>query len=239
MTNAVTDDVVGTAGPADMAEIFYAPRAVFARRRAGGFGLPLVVLAVLAGVFSFATSSLTQPAMHADMIRGMQPAIAAGKMTPEAAAATTAMTEKLAPVLAVAFFLITPFVVGVISWVIAKIAGVKQEIGVAVMVATFSMFPRLVGVIAGAVMAAMTPDGELISGTKLSLSPARFVDPTVHAGLAQLLTRFDLFILWAYVLVGIGVYVTGRSTKVQAIAAAAGTWVVLSIPAVLGYLRAS
>ena len=238
MTNAATEQPAGKPGLGDMAEIFYAPGAVFDRRRDGAFGLPLVVLAVLAGVFSFLTGSLTQAAMHADAMRGMQPAIAAGRMTAEQAAQSASFIEKFGPALAVLLFVVSPFVVGLVSWVIAKIAGIKQELGVAVMIGTFSMFPRLAGMLVGAILAAMTPEAELTSASKLTLSPAHFVDLAAHPGLGQLLIRLDLFVIWAYALVGIGMYVTGRSTKGQAWATAIGTWVVLSIPAVWGFIRA-
>lgn len=237
MTNAATDSTAEKPGFGDLAEIFYAPSAVFNRRRGGSFGLPLLVICICAGVLSFLTQSLTEPAMQADMLRGMQPAITAGKMTAEQAATSVSFATKLAPVLALVFFLVAPFLVGLVMWLIGKMSSVKQELGVAAMIGTFSMFPRLLGMIAGAVMAAMMPDGALTTATKLSLSPARFVDINTHAGLAQLLTRFDLFIIWAYVLVGIGTMVTARATKGQAIAVAAGTWAVMSIPAILGFLK--
>ncbi len=237
MTNTATESAAKP-GLGDLAEIFYAPSAVFARRREGSFGLPLLVLVVLATVFSFLTSSLTQAAMHADAMRGMQPAIAAGKMTAEQAAASTGMIEKFGPFVAGVFFLIAPFLVGLISWIIARIAGVKQELGVAAMIGTFSMFPRLAGMLVGAIIASLTPETQLTSATKLTLSPAHFIDITAHPALAQLTARLDLFTIWAYALVGIGMYVTARSTKAQAWITAIGTWLVLSLPAVWGAIRA-
>ena len=94
-------------------------------------------------------------------MRGMQPAIAAGKMTVEQAAASTAFIEKFGPFVAGVIFLISPFVVGLISWIIARIAGMKQELGVAAMIGTFSMFPRLAGMLVGAIIASLTPGAEL------------------------------------------------------------------------------
>jgi hypothetical protein len=237
MTNAATESTAKP-GLGDLAEIFYAPSAVFERRREGSFGLPLLVLVVLATLFSFLTSSLTQAAMHADAMRGMQPAIAAGKMTVEQANVSAGFFEKFGPFVAGLVFLLSPFIVGLVSWIFAKIVGMKQELGVAAMIATFSMFPRLAGMLVGAIIAAMTPEAELTSATKLTLSPAHFIDITTHPAVAQLTTRLDLFTIWAYALLGIGMYVTARSTKGQAWATAIGTWVIMSLPAVWGALRA-
>ena len=55
MTNAATDEPPAQARRRRSAEIFYAPSAVFARRRDGEFGLPYLALVVLGVVLFFAT----------------------------------------------------------------------------------------------------------------------------------------------------------------------------------------
>jgi hypothetical protein len=92
--------------------------------------------------------------------------------------------------------------------------------------------------IANAVQGLVLKPDQLDGVVKLSFSPARFLDvATANPVLVQVLNRFDLFTIWVTVLLAIGVYVTGRVTKNQAIFAGVLFWIVGGIPAILGALR--
>jgi hypothetical protein len=83
----------------------------------------------------------------------------------------------------------------------------------------------------------MSPD-QLNSLMKLSLSPARFLNPdTANPIVLQLLNRFDLFTIWVTVLLAIGVYATGRVSKDRAAVAGVLFWIVGGLPALFGALR--
>lgn len=238
MIDAVTDAMAAKPGAGDLIEIFYAPSAVFARRQQGQFGLPYLALVGVGVVLFFATRNLMQPVIDAEMSRSMAQAAARGTMTPEQLAKGESFAKTFASVGLIAFWVIAPFVIGLFVWLAGKIAKVPAIGSVAIMIAVFSMFPRLVGSVVGAVLAAALPESSITSAASVSLSPARFVDVTQHPGVAALLGRFDLFILWGVVLVAIGVQVAGRATKGRAWATAIGAWAIASLPAIWGAIRA-
>jgi hypothetical protein len=107
------------------------------------------------------------------------------------------------------------------------------------MIAVYSEVPRVVQILVNAAQALfMTP--EQLNGTNsVGFNPARFMDPDHASAVAIALAgRVDLFTIWITVLLAIGLHVVGKIPKQQAAIAAAITWVVGSLPAVLGALRA-
>lgn len=236
MTSPATDEGAGKPGLGDLAEIFYAPSAVFARRRDGKFGMAYAALAILGVVIFLATKSLVQPVIDAEISRQLAIAAAKNSMTPEAMAGATSFAHTIASVGIVAFFLIAPFLIGLFTWIVGKLARVEAVGTTAMMIAVFSLFPRLVGSVVGAILAAALPEASLTSAASLSLSPARFVDPS-HTAAVALLGRFDLFILWGIVLIAIGMQVAARATKAQAWTTAVGVWAIGFILPLIGILR--
>jgi hypothetical protein len=129
-------------------------------------------------------------------------------------------------------------VIGFMTWLVAKLVDSKQDLHAALVVASYAYVPRVVQFIANAVQGLVLKPDQLDGVVKLSFSPARFLDAsTANPVLVQVLNRFDLFTIWVTVLLAIGVYVTGRVTKNQAIFAGVLFWIVGSIPAILGALR--
>ena len=234
MTDAATD---AKPGAGDLIEIFYAPSAVFARRQQGQFGMPYLALVGIGVVLFFATRNLMQPVIDAEISRSMAQAAAKGNMTPDQMAKAESFGKSIASVGLIAFWIIAPFVVGLLTWLGGKIAKVPGISSVAIMIAVFSMFPRLVGSVVGAILAAVLPESSLTSAASVSLSPARFVDVAQHPGLAALLGRFDLFILWGVALIAIGAVAAGRGTRKQGWTTAIIVWVIGSLPALWGALR--
>jgi hypothetical protein len=238
MTNAVTaDPTAPKPGAGDLAEIFYAPSAVFERRREGQFGLPYLALVGIGVVLFFATRNLMQPVIDAEIARSMAANVANGKMTAAQASTASSMGKTLGSVGLIVFWIIAPFVIALLTWIAGKLAGVRDIGRVAIMVATFSLFPRLIGSVVGAAIAAAMPESSITSAASVSLSPARFVDVAAHPGLAALLGRFDLFLLWGVVLIAIGVQHAAGATKGKAWATAIGVWVIASLPAIVAALR--
>lgn len=235
MTNATTE-AAGKPGFGDLAEIFYDPRAVFARRNDGKFGLAYVALLVVGVIIFYATKSLVQPVIDTEISRQMAIMATRPGVTPEAVASATSIAHTVASVGIVAFYAIAPFVVGLFIWIVGKLAKVAAVGSTAIMIAVFSLYPRLVGSVVGAVLAAVLPDGSLTSAASLSISPARFIDPS-HTAVAALLGRFDLFIIWGVVLIAIGMQAAARATKGQAWATAIGVWAIGLILPLISLLR--
>ncbi len=230
----MTDD--SQPGPADMVEIFYAPSAVFARRRTGKWGLAYLVLVVVGVGLFFATKNLLQPAIDADISRGLAQAAAKMGTTPDKVPGA-GMMRTLASVGIILYFVIAPFVTALLLWIVGKIAKVPAIGTTALAIAVFSMFPKLVGMVAGGVEAAILPDSAMTSAAAISFSPARFISPGTSPGLMALLLRFDIFLLWGVVLSAIGVRVAGGGTRGQAWATAIGVWVIATLPAVWALIR--
>ena len=174
MADATAD--TSKAGMGDLAEIFYAPSAVFARRTDGKFGMPYLALIVLGTILYFAMKGLIQPVIDAEITRQMAKAAAKGTMTPEAQASAASAMKVLGSFGVIMLYLTGPLLIGLFTWIVGKIAKVRAIGTVAMMVATFSFYPRLIGSILGAVLAAMVPEGATATAANISLSPARFVD---------------------------------------------------------------
>jgi hypothetical protein len=84
----------------------------------------------------------------------------------------------------------------------------------------------------------MSPDS-LNATNAVGLNLARFMDPDKASPvLIALGSRVDVFTIWITVLLAIGIHVLGKIPKQQAYIAAAITWAVGALPAVLGALRA-
>lgn len=238
----MSDETVVTAakpGAEDMFEIFYAPTAVFERRRGGEYGLPLIALAVTAAILIVATKGLLQPVIDAEATAGLAKACA--KLTPEqcdqARSATQTMSGIGTLIGVPVTYLITPFILGGIAWLAAMAVGVKQRYGVAVMIATFAWYPRLVEWVTSALQLALLPNLQVTSRLSLSLGVGRFLDGS-HPNLATaLLGRVDVFTLWTTCLIGLGFMVTAKATRAQAIMIGAIVWVVGALPQVFAALR--
>jgi len=238
MTNAATDASTEKPGLGDLAEIFYSPSAVFARRTDGKFGMPYLALVVLGTAIFLGTKGLIAPVIDAEIARGMARAAAKNPaMTPEAQATATSIARTVGSFAAIALFVIGPFIIGLFTWLAGKVAQVREIGTVALLVATFSIYPRLLGSIVAAVLAAMLPEGATLSAASISLSPARFIDTAASPGLAGLLGRFDLFVLWGVFLIATGVKVAGKASPKQAWGTAIGVWTIPTLLAIVGLLR--
>ncbi|HEX6644075.1 MAG TPA: YIP1 family protein [Gemmatimonadales bacterium] len=220
-------------GPSDLAEIYYAPTAVFERRRNGGFWLPLIVLFVASVVLFYATRNLMQPVFDAEWVRGAAKLREQNpQLTPEQLEQAKSMSQNFAVVgLFVAMFL-GPLLAGLVLWVVCKFAGVKETLTAAMTVMVFSLFPILVEQVVNAVQAAVLPEDSITSRYSLSLGPARFLEGAAMSTRA-LVGHIDVFTLWTAVLIAIGVRVTGGATRNQAIAVAAAMWVIGALPTFL------
>jgi len=223
----------------DFVDIFYAPSSVFARRADGKFGLALLVLIGIGTVLFFITKNAMQPIFDAEFTRQTAAAMAKNpNITAEQMASSRGFFEKLSPFFFAIGVTLSVFGSGLVLWLVSKLFDAKEKLTAAFMIATYSAVPRIVQILVNAAQALfMTPE-KLNGVNSVGFGPARFMDPDHASAVAIALAgRFDLFTIWITVLLGIGIYVVGRITKQQAAIAAALTWVIGSLPAVLGALR--
>lgn len=229
-----------SAGIADAAEIYFAPTDVFERRRDGAFWLPYIIFVVVFAALFLATKGLLQPLYDAEASKQMAKAMAQNpEFTAEQAAKGRQMAGTFQAVGALFFGLIMPFIVGIVSWLAAKLVtgavGLKQGM----MIGTFALFPVLLEQIINAAQAATIVSAEtLTTRYALSIGPARFLDPNGSPLAAALLGHIDPFTIWSAFLIGLGVKVIGGTTNGQAATVGVVVWILGVLPAILGSLAA-
>lgn len=238
---AVKDEEPGRAGLwEDFVDIFYAPSSVFARRSEGKFGMPLLFLVLVGTVLFFLTKNATQPIMDAEFTR--QTAAAMRKnpnLTAEQMASSRGFFEMLSPIFFAVGITLSIIGTGFVLWLVGKLFDAKEPVATAIMIATYSEVPRLLQVLTNAAQGLVMSPEKLNSMNSVGFNLARFMDPdNTSQVLIALASRVDLFTIWVTVLLAIGIHVVGKIAKQQAAIAAAITWVVGALPALLGALRA-
>ncbi len=223
----------------DFIDIFYAPSDVFNRRQHAGFGVPMIALTLLIGLLTIAMSGAFQPIMDAEFSRNMAAAMRKNpSLTPEMAEKGRAIGEVFAKIGAFIFVPVGMFFVGLFLWLCGKLVDARQTLAAAIMVAAYSFTPRVLETLVKAVQALVMDPASLNGQFRISLSPARFLDPdTASPILIALLSRLDVFTIWVTVLLAIGLSVTGKIPRSRAAIAAGLVWVLGALPIVLAALR--
>ncbi|MEO7218496.1 MAG: YIP1 family protein, partial [Gemmatimonadaceae bacterium] len=214
---------------------------VFERRRDSGFFVALLVFTALSLVIYLVGRSVLQPIFDAEFARGIaaavrkNPQINAGQM-----AAGQGMATKFTPIIIAFGAFFSPLIVGVALWIVGKFVGAKESIGAACMIATYAFFPRIIGSLLGVVQAFVMDPSKLNGQYRITLSLARFLDPdTASPVMVALLARVDLFTIWVTILLAIGLAVVARIPRSRAALAAFIVWIIGTLPALLGAIRAS
>lgn len=223
----------------DFIDIFTSPRQVFARREGSGFALPLIIITVLFAILIIGTKPLAQPAIDAEMARGMARALRAH---PEITAAQMqqqqAIGDKIGVYVLIILFPIMAMLTGFVLWLVGKLFDAKEAPGVAMMVATYAFFPKLLGTVAGALIAYFSSPDYLNGMARLTLGPGALLDPeTTSPVLMAMVTRLDVFTIWETILLAIGLQVTGKVSKNSSYVAAAIVWLLGALPGLLQGLR--
>lgn len=222
----------------DFIDIFVSPAQVFARRRGGGFFLPLVVLTVVMAALFVGTKPLMQPVYDAMFdkqvatMRAQRP-----ELTEEQIAQARKVGNTIATVGAVVAVPIAAVVVGFVLWLVGKFFDSTQTVGDAMMVATYAQFPKILALIVGGGIAYFSDPARLTSPYSVTAGLGAFLGPDASPVLQAVLGRIDVFTIWVTVLLGVGLYVTGKVPKGRAAAAAVIMWVIGALPTVLGALR--
>lgn len=238
-----TPNVVTTSAPApslweDFIDIIFAPASVFRRREQGSWIIPLLIVTIAIGVVAFASRGVLQPVMDAEFERAADQMRKNPQITEDVIEKTRGFFEFSRTWGPIIFTPIAIVIVGFMTWLVAKLVDSKQTLHAALVVASYAYVPRVLQAIFNAIQGLILKPEQLNSLIGLSFSPARFLDPnSANPVLVQVLNRFDLFTIWVTVLLAIGVYVTGRVSKGQAVFAGVLFWIVGAIPAIMGALR--
>ena len=223
----------------DFIDIFYAPSDVFKRRENAGFGVPMIALTLIIGVLTIAMSGAFQPIMDAEFSRNMASAMRKNpNLTPDMVEKGRAIGEVFAKIGAFVFLPVAMFLVGLFLWLCGKLVDAREALAAAIMVAAYSFTPRVLETLVKAVQALFMDPASLNGQFRISLSPARFLDPDTASPLViALLSRLDVFTIWVTVLLAIGLSVTGKIPRSRAAVAAGLVWLLGALPVVLAALR--
>jgi hypothetical protein len=239
MTNAtVASSPDSTSIWEDFADIFIDPVAVFNRRRDGKFGLVLLILAIIVTILSVGLHNGLAPIIDAETSRATAAMIAKNpQLTADQLATGQNVMAKFAMYGAGIFLCIGVLISGVIIWVASRIVGAKESFAVAMVIATYSQFPRLIETISTALQGLLLSPASITSRYSVSLSPARFLSPDTNPYILSVVGAIDVFTLWSVALVAVGIYVTARIGKDRAAIAAALVWLAGLVPPTIAALR--
>lgn len=218
----------------DIIDVFYAPSRVFERRREGGFGLTLLLLCAISAVVFFATKSVLEPVYDATFEQSMKVAM---QQNPQMAANAQAAMEagrKFAgigvAVMAVAGPALIALFAGVLVFFVTRLFDLRPTFGQAMTITTIANIPRFaLSTLVSAVQAFALPSDQTRTAYTIAVSPARFLPEDTSLRLVGLAMRFELFTLWATVLIGIGVAVVCRTDRKKGMLVGALVWFVASL----------
>jgi len=239
MTEATSGTVVDKTGIwEDFVDIFVQPRAVFERRRDGQFGLALLLLVLISAILFFALRNGLAPIMDAEMSK-QAAAMAANNqnLTAEQLAGAKSAMEKFAMFGSVIFVPIGVLITGVLLWVAGRIFDAKVAFAAAMMISTYSQIPKIAEMVVSAVQGLFLQPEAITSRYSVSIGIARFLDPDANPVLLTIAGGLDLFTIWLFVLLAMGLSVVARVPLARAGIAAAAVWIVTILPALFGAIR--
>ena len=220
----------------DFVDIFVSPASVFERRRDGRFGLALLILTIILGALTWVYMDAMAPALSrqfaamADQIRQQNP-----NVTEEQLSAMRGMGATFGTIAAIVTIPIAVLLTGVVIWLLGKFFDSVATIAIGLMIATYAQFPRVLKSVVEIGQAMFMDPASLDSIYRPTLSPARFLDPDATSQMMlAIASRFDVFIIWMTVLIGIGIHVAGRVSRRSAAIIAFLIWLFAGLIAVAG-----
>lgn len=214
----------------DLIDIWYAPSAVFARRKTGMWG-PLVVVAVLCSVLMIVNAGAMQGVMDAEVQRAIVKAMEKNPSMPaEQLEGMRSVIEGSIKWGAVAVIPAILFLLGLVVFLLGKLFGGTLTYGTGVMIASLAYLPRVLEMVLVMVQALVLDTSAFVGRYQFSWGVGRFLDPSGDQTMVNLLGRIDLFTIWVTVLIAIGLEHAAKVEKPKAYAAAAICWVIGALP---------
>lgn len=216
----------------DFLDVFHSPSSVFARRANSGYGLQLLIVSVLAAAFAFSQRSVLSQIFDVEFARGTAKAMANNpRITQEMINQGRPIQEAIATF---AGYIGTPifiFILAFFVWIVAKLFSAKVTYGQAAMITTIAWIPRLLGSLITTVQSVLMDTSTVTSMFSLSLSPARFMDPdTTNPKLFGLMGSLEIFSIWFWILVAIGLSVVAKVPRARGYAAAVVLFILGTLP---------
>jgi hypothetical protein len=223
----------------DFIDIFYAPSAVFTRRKNGSFFIPLAVVTLFVGLTFLLTSDAIRPVFDAEFDRAIAVTTAnSGREIP--AERIAGMRDFALNISRIAVFVFLPigvFLSGGALWISGKLLGAVLSFRTALVVAAYSQVPRMVEAVVNGVQGVLVDPASLDGQFRLTLGPGRFLDPdTTSPLLLVFLGPLDLFSLWVSALAAIGLAAAGGIPLARAVIGGAAVWFAIVLPRLPGVL---
>lgn len=223
----------------DYVDIFASPAKVFRRREGGSWFWPLLIASLTITAISVASRGVLQPVLDAEFARQADVLRRNPQMTEEMIEKARGIGEMFQLFGLPIILFVTGLATGFVLWLVGKLFDSSQELSSGLMVAGYALVPRIVQTLLNLIQGLLLPSSALAGGlAAISFSPARFLGPSSSYVLQMALMRLDVFVIWQTVLLGIGLYVTGRVSKMGATVSAIIVFVLGSIPPILSALRA-
>lgn len=216
----------------DFIDVFYAPSAVYERRRTSGYWAHFFIVWAVASLLIFASRSVMSAVMDAEWSRETAKVVAENpSVTPEMMQQQRAMMEAFSTV---GVYLATPFLIlfgAILIYLGARIVSAQVTFNRAMLISVIAQIPRLLGAVITAVQAVLMNDTSSIdSKFDVSYSPARFMDrDALPPQIMEVIGRLDIFTIWVTVLMGLGVAVIARVPRGRGLAAGAVAWGIASL----------
>jgi hypothetical protein len=224
----------------DFVDIFTSPSKVFARRAKASPMAPYLVVCLVMIALFFASKNLLAPIFDVQIQKQLAMQM---KANPQL---TQDMVDKMKPMMAISFNVVG--VIGIpllllisslVLWIIGRFfMSTALTFGTALLIVSYSWFPRI---LSGAVslVEGMTMDvSKMTSPYQLSISASRLFDPaTMSDGLYQVLAQIDLFAIWGYILIVLGLMHAAKFDKSKATTTAIITFICGCIPALFALAK--
>lgn len=212
----------------DIIEIFYAPSRVFARRRDNPkFWAAFFILTVLFALGTWVMMRNLAGVLDAQMTRQMEAAMRQNpQLTPERMEQGRRMAQVIAPISGVFIAVISTLILGVGVWLVGKLFDSAADLKQAMMIATLASFPKIIDLIVAAVLALALGTDNITNMFAAGPSLARFAPADTAMTTIALLSRISIGVVWATILIAIGLRVVGRIPRGRAYAAAIVLWLV-------------
>jgi hypothetical protein len=215
----------------DFIDIFYQPAQVFERRRDGKFAMALIAFWVLSVVLFFALRNGLAPIFDAEIAKATAAAAAKNpQMSSDQLASMQNTMEKFGTIGFMIFLPIGIFIAGAMVWIASKVVGAGVAFASAMVIVTYSQFPRIVETILNAIQGLVLQPESITSRYSVQIGPARFLDPHANPFLLSVLGGLDLFTIWVVVLMAIGISVIAKVSRSTGAIAAILVWFVTLIP---------
>jgi hypothetical protein len=216
----------------DFLDIFHSPSSVYARRTNSGFGMQLLIVSIIAAAFAFASRGLMSQIFDVEFTRGAAKMMERNpQLTQDMINQGRGIQESIATFAGYVGTPVIIFIIAFFTWIVAKLFSTKVTYGQAVLIVTLAWIPRLLGSLVTTVQALLMDTSTVTSMFSLSLSPARFMDPdTTNPKVFGLMGSLEVFSIWCYVLIAIGLSVMGKVSRGKGYAIAGVLFVLGTLP---------